>query len=264
MANSDWNSIWTAAFGAGFTVKLFDIGYSEIRRRLDSKKSTRDFLDSHLSYVLKSGDELFGKIRSLASQDFKPLWDIDINNDSFKNHDLISTLYLLCRFFASVEQFRSDGSSFKIASDIRGKRLQDFLACLESPRTRIVDRISQRASGELMLVKKDKVSEFIKFVEFAGKIETDQDFHRWVHPIAHVICRLRHTAERQKVLAYGSILQAMLDTLDPHHQITRDRPAYPNKLSSKTRQELKFRIFGRYLAFVSDPEKYLGPPKRRP
>ena len=63
------------------------------------------------------------------------------------------------------------------------------------------------------------------------------------------------------LLAYAVVVHAMLDSLDPRHAITRDRPAFPGKLSARTWKSLHYKVFGTYLSEVSDGTKYIGPPK---
>jgi hypothetical protein len=62
-------------------------------------------------------------------------------------------------------------------------------------------------------------------------------------------------------MAYGIVVHALVDTLDPKHALSRERPSYPRKLSRKTWRDLRYRIFARYLTVVDDSSKYIGPPK---
>ncbi len=73
---------------------------------------------------------------------------------------------------------------------------------------------------------------------------------------------MEHTSDRQRLLRYGIVIHAMIDTLDPQHQVSRDRPSYPYKLSRKSWRDLRYRVFGVYLKFVQGSQKYLGPPKK--
>jgi len=50
----------------------------------------------------------------------------------------------------------------------------------------------------------------------------------------------------------------MVDTLDSKHVVTRNTPGWSNKLTKKSRRELRHRIFDFYLRFVEAPEKYCG------
>lgn len=237
--------------------------YQEVRRQADRSLSAKRFVDEHLDPLLKAADELVGKLRSLANEDFKSLHHVNPNTDKIENRDFSSLLFLLAKFWANIEIIRHEGLSVALAEDERGQRLQNFMNCMESRKVRIVDRISQRAVGELMLARYDEGLETIFFIEFMQRIESDPDSRRWIAPVTHILSRMRHTSERQKLLQYGIIVHALIDTLDPTHQVTRDRPSYPNKLSKKTWRDLKYRVFGQYLKFIPEPNKYLGPPKKR-
>ena len=138
--------------------------------------------------------------------------------------------------------------------------------CIESRRVRIVDRISQRAVAELTLAggNGDGRGDVCSFIEFVRKVESDPEAQRWMEPLKHFLSRTLHTSVRQRLLQYGVIAHAMIDTLDPEHQVSRSRPSYPNKLSKRTKQSLKYRVFGVYLKFIPEPRKHLGSPKRRP
>jgi hypothetical protein len=263
MADTEWFRLLTAAFGGGLIVKALDILYQEIRRLLERSQSARRFVDEHLDPLLKAGDELVGKLRSLAEEDFKPFRDVGFDLSRIDNHDFSGLLFLLARFWAQIEIIRQEGLSVSIAKDVRGRRLQNFFDCLESRRVRIVDRISQRAVGELMLIKRNGKYGTKTFIDFIHSAESDAEVRRWLEPAAKFLSRAHHTTERQKLLLYGAVIHALIDTLDHRHEVTRERPSYPNKLSKKTWRDLKYRVFGQYLSFI-EPSKYLGPPKRRP
>ncbi len=211
--------------------------------------------------MLKAADEVVGKLRSLANEDFKSLRRLSSSSIGTENHDLIGLLYFLSNLWAHIEIFRARGLSITLSKDKRGEYFQCFTDCLESRRVRLVDRITQRAIGEKMQVRYNGKRETITFVEL---FEGDDEARRWLNPVARILERTLHTSERQHLLQYGTIVHAMIDTLDPNHQVTRERPSYPHKLSKKTRISLKYRVFGIYLKFVKHQQKYLGPPKRRP
>ena len=254
-----------AALGGGLTVKLLDIAYQELRRRFEGRISARRFVDENLDPVLKAADEVVGKLRSLGGQDFATLRNRDQGSVAGAGYrDYIGLLYLLARLWASIEKFRHEGLSVSVAQDQRGKKLGLFLDCMESRRTRIVDRLSQRAVAELVSPKRGSDPDAVSFIEFVRSCESDPETQRWVAPVAGILNRMQHTSSRQRLLQYGIVIHAMIDTLDPQHKVSRNRPSYPHKLSRKSWRQLKYRVFGVYLTFVRNPEKYLGPPKRRP
>ena len=250
-----------AALGGGVAVKLLDIGYRELLRRVDRRRSSRRFVDENLDPVLKAADELFGKLRSLAASDFRIR---HAHAPSVTKLDAVGLLYLLASFWASIEVFRQKGRSVSIVRDDRGQKLSHFLDSLESRKVRIVDRLSQRAIAELVLEARDTSQEMVSFVKFVRLLNNDEEVQRWTTQVVHFLQRMGHTSERQRLLTYGIVIHAMIDTLDPNHQVSRERVSYPTKLSKRSWRDLKYRVFGQYLTFVCDQQKYLGPPKRRP
>ena len=73
MANPDWLALFTAALGGGLTVKALEIAYQEYTsRKVERTTGTRN-VDASLEPLLRAADELSGKLRSLAEQDFLPI-----------------------------------------------------------------------------------------------------------------------------------------------------------------------------------------------
>jgi hypothetical protein len=171
--------------------------------------------------------------------------------------DYTGLIYLFGRFWAEIKIFRRDGISISMSSDKRGSKLLAFLDCLESQRVRIVERVVLRAIGET-LVDGHRVRPFI---DFTNDIFSDGWEDIWVQELTKFVSRLKHTTERQRMLAYSVVLHAMIDTLDKEHTVTKERPSLPGKLSKKTWRDLNYRVFSVYLNFVETRRKYIGPPK---
>jgi len=263
MALPEWLNLLGASLGGGFTVKILDILYQELKQRKDRSRSAKRFVDEHLTPLLKAADELMGKLRSLAESDFRELHDEPADSAVLTSPDFSGTLYLLARFWAHIEIVRQQGLSVAMSQDERGQKLQNFLDCLESRRVRIVDRITQRAIGEVMLERPNGALDTQTFVKFVETFESKTDARRWMQELVRMLSRVKHTHERQKLLQYGVVVHALIDTLDPKHFVTRERPAYSNKLTKRSWRDLKYRVFGKYLTFVRNSEKYLGPPKKK-
>jgi len=255
----EWAKVLVAAIGGGFIVKLLDIAYLELRRRDERRKSTTSFVDQHLDPLLKAADELVGKLLSLGKEDFKTFAEIDAEAP-FAHPDFGSTAYLVARFWAQIEILRQQALYVSISEEERGRWLQAFLDSLESRGVRLIDRISQRAVGETLMAASGTTT--LRYIEFIKSLESP-DTARWLAPLADLLKKATHTTERQQLLQYGIVVHAMIDTLDAAHSVTRDRPAIPNKLSKQTWRDLKYRVFGTYLTFVTAPEKYIGRPKNR-
>lgn len=260
----EWLQVFLAGCAGGVFGALLNIGYTEYSRRSDRSRSARRFVDENLDPVLKAADELVAKLLSLAKDDFRSIHNVEQKAQPIFDKDFNGLLFLMANLWARIEIFRHEGLSISITKDERGKSFQEFMNCLESRKIRIVDRISQRAVGELMRTEQGSLERTTSFIAFARLLEPRSEAHKWLSPVIRFLSRTRHTYERQKILQYGIVVHAMIDTLDLDHVVTRNRPSYPHKLSKKSRNELKFRVFRQYLSFVPNQEKYLGPPKRRP
>uniref|UniRef100_UPI0035CCA3D7 hypothetical protein n=1 Tax=uncultured Sphingomonas sp. TaxID=158754 RepID=UPI0035CCA3D7 len=258
MADQSWLSLFGAAFGGGFTVKLLDIGYQEYRTWQTRQTEDTKTIDERLEPLLRAADELVGKLRSLAEQDFIPIKDAD--TETMADTGFASVVYLFVQFWSEVEIVRFRGLSTAVAKSQRGKQTQAFLTCLESRRVRLIDRISQRALGEAALID----GKTVNFVAFIKSYEADPYMKRWLVPLLQVLAETQHSGPRQKVLQYAAVIHALIDTLDKNHVVTKSRPATPNKLNGKSWKDLNYRVFGVYLKFVANRDKYIGPPKRRP
>jgi hypothetical protein len=258
MPTPDWWTLFVAALGGGGTVKLADIAYQEFREWKSHRSASNKTLDEVLEPLLKAADELVGKLRSLAEQDFAPLRRVDVTR--LDDPGVASVVYLFVQFWSQVEAIRLRGVSTAVARSKRGKWTQNFLTCLESRRVRLIDRISQRALGEALLVG----SRTMNFVEFIKCYDTDPYIRRWLAPLLKVLVELQGSSGRQRVLQYSVVMHAFIDTLDRRHLVTHERPATPNKLNRQSWKDLNYRVFGIYLPFVRERSKYIGPPKRRP
>lgn len=258
MIAQDWWALFAAALGGGGTVKLADIAYQEFREWKAHRSTSTKNIDEVLEPLLKAADELVGKLRSLAEQDFTPLRRP--NATTLEDPGFASLVYLFVQFWSQVEAIRLRGMSVSVARSKRGKWTQSFLTCLESRRVRLIDRISQRALGEAVLAS----GRTMNFVEFIKCYDTDPYIKRWLGPLLAVLTNLNRSAERQKVLQYAVVMHAFIDTLDNRHLVTHDRPAAPNKLNRQSWKDLNYRVFAVYLPFVAHRSKYIGPPKRRP
>jgi hypothetical protein len=255
MTDITWGQLFVAALGGGFTVKLLDIAYQEFRHRKTRNLTAEEFVDQHLGPLLMNSSANCGL---LAEVDFKPVHRVAADEKCLSNHEFAGLLYLFGRFWARIELVRHKGLSVSMGKYKRGAELQHFLDCLESRRVRIVDRILQRAVGEVFVSSDDTVS----FVDFVRTFQDDLASRQWIMPLAKFLSRTEHTTDRQRLLQYGTVLHALIDTLDAEHLITRDRPALPNKLSQRSWADLNYRVFGLYLKFVPNKQKYIGPPKK--
>src|SRR5205823_1789469 len=165
--------------------------------------------------------------------------------------NLCSTLYLFAQFWSRLEILRRESFNVELARNKQGEVLLRFLRSLESRRVRLVDRAWQRAIGESIISVAKAPAEIMSFKAFVEQYESTPSFREWLLPLEDILRQTRFPRSRQRVLQYGVIVHALIDTLDPKHYATRERPGYPNKLSRRMKRELIGRVFGTYLPDVS-------------
>lgn len=253
MAEQSWWSLFAAAFSGASSVAVIEFLYKEIKDWRGGRREHSRSVDISLEPLLRSADELVGKLRSLAEQDFLPVREADLSD--LKNTGVSSIVYLFVQFWSEVEIVRFHGLSSQVAKSRRGRRTQAFLRCLESRRLRLIDRISQRAVGEAALT----VGRTMNYVEFMKSVDNDPYVLRWLEPLLAALVALESPEGRQRILQYAVVVHALIDTLDMDRLVTRERPAIPNKLNKRSKRDLNYRVFGVYLKFVKNRTKYIGP-----
>jgi hypothetical protein len=256
--NTSWLDLLGAGLSGGLIVKILDYIYQEYRRRSEDQKSAKDLIDRHIDPILKCADELVGKLRSLAQSDFRDLIKASVPKDSEFESWLpyLNILYLFAQFWSRVQILRIESIFVNIGSDKRGKQLLDFFKALEATKTRLVDRSWQRGIGEALIEHTHNGIRTITYIEFVHRFLTSDEFQKWFQPLLSVLNRVNHTREKQRLLTYGVILHALIDTLDKSHLVTNKRPGWSNKLTIKSKRNLKFRVFRVYLPFVERTDSY--------
>lgn len=272
VADSVWLTVLVSLISGGALVKAADYLYEEYKNRRDRAATARALLTKHLDPILRAADELVGQVRSLAVTDFS-----DFRGTGPQRHApevlllrRASTIYYFVQFWARIQLLKSESDSVALAANIVGARLQQFVKHLETRSVRVVDRTWQRATGEAILVTDDGVTRPSNLYEFVCRYNDDDEFRRWCVPLAELLQTAGSDQKaRQRLLKYGVVLHAFIDTLDPAHVITKARDPWPNKLTDATRKELAYGTFREHLPFVSGvgrytlPQKQGGPHERR-
>lgn len=255
---SNWLDLFGAALSGGAVVKLIDYLYSEYRRKSEESRSVKKLVSRHLDPILKAADELVGKIASLAREDFREFRHSSSTEDGTLKGQIILTniLFLIAQFWARIQLLRLESLYADLARETTGRRIATFLAALEANRTRLVDRAWQRGIGESLITYRGDKAELLTYYEFVELYSKNKDFRAWFAPLSTLLQQTSHTRYRQRILVYGAILHAFIDTLDPKHLVVRTIPAWPNKLSRRSRRELEYRVFKVYLPFTKERQKY--------
>lgn len=96
--------------------------------------------------------------------------------------------------------------------------------------------------------------------EFTSRYKSEEQFKTWFSPLALLLeSTMTDRKSRQRVMKYGVVLLALIDTLDPKHVLSARRDPWPNKLSNSVRKELFYGTFREHLPFVKNPSAYLSP-----
>jgi len=256
-----WTQLGLAVLGSGLTVKALDIAYGELVRRRDRSLRAREFMDLNLDPLLKVADEVVGKLRSLAERDMKPMHG---SQKPFRDSEVAVMAFLFAVFWARTEIIRAKSLYVEVSRSNSGEQLLKFFDCLESQRVRLLDRARQRAIGELLIDASRNDYGTRGFTDFVAQYESDQSIKDWFEPLVTTLKGVVRPEARQRILQYGVIIHAMIDTLDPNHFVTKQRPGYTNKLTVRTRRNLRYRVFRIYLPFVENLEKFCGASEKRP
>ena len=124
----------------------------------------------------------------MSHEDFKSIYDVEPLDGRIENRDFASLTFLMVKLWANIEIIHREALSVSIAKDKRGKQLQSFMNHLSSRRTRLVDRISQRAIGELMLTRhhiRSPGNDFVHRVRTAGGRYPEAQ--RWLKTLAQIL-----------------------------------------------------------------------------
>jgi hypothetical protein len=104
------------------------------------------------------------------------------------NTDLGGLIFLIARFWAQIEIIKREGLSVAITQDARGRRLENFLDCLESSRVRLIDRTTQRAIGETVLEPQGTKLQVMTYTGFIRRAQDDETA-RWLEPLRAILVK---------------------------------------------------------------------------
>ena len=246
-----WWSLVTAAFSGGLALKLIEYLISWVKYQFKERKDAKSLVDKHLDPLLKTADAICGKTISLAERDFSsPKGTIE--------SELIGLTYLYAAFWSRLVILDRESLGVSLNEDPRGKKFVAFRSCLESQRIRLVDKTHQIAIGEIATDTGAAPLRTRTIVDFTQKIEEESHFSTWLEPLKGELKNIRVKKTRQRILVYGTVLHAMIDTLDEKHASSHVRKPHPNKLTVASKQTIKHLVFARYLKGIGATNKYTG------
>ena len=244
-----WWSLVTAAFSGGLALKILEYLISWLKHLVNERKGAKSLVDKHLDPLLKTADAICGKTLSLAERDFStPSGSIE--------KELVGLTYLYAAFWSRLVILDRESLGVSLNGDKRGKKLVAFRACLESQRIRLVDKTHQIAIGEIATEMDVSPLRTRTIVDFTRKTQEDEHLSTWLAPLQAELQKIHIKKTRQRLLVYGVVLHAMIDTLDNKHTSTHHRTPQPNKLSQASKRAVKHLVFARYLKGTGAINKY--------
>jgi hypothetical protein len=235
-----------AGAGGAIIVKLIELWIW----RSEKKESAKNIIKKNLDPILKAADDLVGKLYSLQRKDFKNLPKEGSPFPIEKEVEPSILCYYFANFWARIQILKKESIYVNLNSTDNGKYLQAFINRLESKSARLLSRALQRGIGESIIIKNDNQLDTLSFYEFHEKYCADERFRSWFEPLQSYLKDPKKGGFAQRILIHGTILNALLDTLDSKHLYAQERKAWPNKLTEKNRK------IGQYLRFVKNADRF--------
>lgn len=249
----EWINGVIGLVGGGILWEFFKFIYPDLMKFIGNKSEAKKILYRHINPVLKSADELLGKIQSLARTDFMPLRD----EKKREEHDLIYIMYLFANFWGRLMILRIESDYTTLSQIVKGRELLKFITTYEARKNRIIDRSLQRTFGEALIINQGESHRLKTLYEFTKEyLDENSGMKELFNPLRELLENTGPVDVRQRILQFGVIIHALIDHFDPDHKIIRNRETYVNKLNLKTKETLQNRVFKNYLPFVLYHNKY--------
>ncbi len=253
----NWLKLISAFITGGVIWEGFKFLFPEVKQRIQRYHEARKTFYQNLDPILKSADELYGKIYSLSKEDFATFINPQHSNSENPDHNKQYVLYLFSQFWAQLEMIRLRSQYTALTEFQKGKQLINFIETIESRDFRILDRSVQRIIGEAMIDGATSnftimnLNQFIKELELNGS-----EIKKWTKQLEVKLNAAGEKVMRQRILVFGVIVAAFIDHFDPHHRIIHPNTVYKNKLSTLSKKNIKKNLFQHYLKFIRNRERY--------
>ena len=241
-----------AALWAGFKFL-----YPDLIRPINSRIAAKKSFYEHLDPILKAASELYGKLESLAKEDFSTFINVANSISSNPEHNRKYVFYLFAQFWAQLEYLRLVSQYTSISKVKKGKELLRFIETIESRKFRILDRSIQRIIGECLITGNDQKFRIMTLKDFLNELDQpNSNLTKWIAHLEVALSKVNGQEERQLFLRFGVIVNALIDHFDSKHTTVRKRDIYKNKLSTRSNLLLRNNLFNHYLPFISNKSRY--------
>ncbi|MFA7116601.1 MAG: hypothetical protein WC140_05145 [Bacteroidales bacterium] len=235
----------------------FKFFYPDIKKILGYRIDAKNTLYENLDPILKSSDELLGKLESLAKEDFATYVNPSNSNSNSPKHNKRYIVYLFAQFWAQLEYLRLKSQYNSLAKIKKGKELLSFIDTIESRKFRILDRSIQRIIGQSLITNSNQKFKVMTLNEFMIEYEKpDSAIAIWGKKLEDTLQSVDDKKNRQTILLFGVIISMLINHFDPKHKSVRKRVVYKSKLSQRSKKIIKNRLLNQYLKFIKSKEEY--------
>jgi chaperonin cofactor prefoldin len=249
-------TIATIITGAGIweVIKLF---YPDLKHFFSSRITAKKTFYENLDPILKSASELYGKLESLAKEDFSSFINTQNSNSKNPEHNQKYVLFLFSQFWAQLEYLRLESQYTSLSKNRAGNQLIRFIETIESRKYRVLDRSIQRIIGECLITEKDQKFRVMTLKDFLEVLENkDETLSKWILKLEELLKSVDDQDKKQLVLRFGVVVAALIDHFDPAHKTVRRRNLYSNKLTQKSKKHIKNNLTNHYLIFLKNKQTY--------
>lgn len=262
MDNSILNTIMSFIAGSA-GVEIVKSLYPELKQYVSQRRDSKLVFGENIGPILKASEELYGKLLSLSEEDFIPLYKNTNDTAAINNRRYVC--YLFAQFWAQLEYIRIQNKHTYVSKTKKGRELLKFIATCESRKYRILDRYEQRIIGETMINGANQYFKIMSLHEFLSHFETpNSSINKWIILLEETLISSKDKQQKQRILRYGIIINALIEHFDPNHKIVYQRKSYSNKLSNNSYRILKYDLFQNFLPFIKNTERLIGKKKSIP
>jgi hypothetical protein len=235
----------------------FKFFYPDVKQFLTARIAAKNAFYKHLDPILKSASELYGKLESLAKEDFSTFINAKNSNSIDPEHNQKYVLFLFAQFWAHIEYIRLESQYIAVAKIKKGNQLLRFIETFESRKHRIIDRSIQRIIGECLITNNKQKFKIMTLKEFLDALENkDDNLSKWIQHLEKALLSVNNKEQRQIILRFGVIVAALIDHFDPNHKTVRRRDIYLNKLNPRSKEIIRENLVSHYLPFLQNKETY--------
>lgn len=235
----------------------FKFFYPDPKRPIEARLAAKKTFYKNLDPILKSSSELYGKLLSLANEDFSSFINPCNSNATDPEHNQKYVYYLFAQFWAHLEYLRLESQYIDLAKIKKGKNLLRFIKTFEARKYRILDRSVQRIIGECLITNENQKFRILTLKEFLDELNNPESgVSRWTSKLETKLLSVSDKNVRQQILRFGIIIAVMIDYFDPKHETVRREKLYLIKLTKKSLNIIRNPLLNRYLPFTNDKSRY--------